>query len=173
MELLYREHQRSAHNVAIVATLPEAGADFATTRDAVTDMVRSATQHLMVLGFGLTDAKLREEMIVAAGRGVAMTVVGERSRDDLLAFARSWPATVPMATFLQLVEAQPGTSALMHAKVIVADRRWALVGSANFSSGGLSTNMELGLRIEGPAAERLCTIVERLRTGRWLEPLEW
>jgi len=171
LELLHREHNRAAHQVNIVATLPVATDDFASTRDSIIDLVRYAGTQLIVLGFGLTDGKLREEMIGAAGRGVSIMVVGERSRGDLLVFARGWPATVPPATFLQLVEPPAGKSALMHAKVIIADRIKALVGSANFSSGGMKTNMELGFLVEGPVVERLCTVVEHLHSSAWLEPL--
>jgi hypothetical protein len=33
--------------------------------------------------------------------------------------------------------------------------------------------MELGLKVDGPVAERLCIIVERLQSSRWLEAFVW
>ena len=38
----------------------------------------------------------------------------------------------------------------MHAKVIVADDREAIVGSANFTHSGSHRNFEVGIRLWGP-----------------------
>lgn len=38
----------------------------------------------------------------------------------------------------------------LHAKVVVVDRRLALVGSSNLSYRGMITNLELALLVEGP-----------------------
>ena len=43
----------------------------------------------------------------------------------------------------------------LHAKVIVADRRDALVTSANLTHAGLLENLEMGLRIQGVTAGTL------------------
>lgn len=50
----------------------------------------------------------------------------------------------------------------LHAKIIVVDRKKAVVGSANFSWGGMYSNYEVGLLIEGPSAWKLAEIVDHL-----------
>jgi len=50
----------------------------------------------------------------------------------------------------------------LHAKIIVADRKKAIVGSANLSWGGMYSNYEIGLLIEGEAAWKLAEIVDTL-----------
>lgn len=50
----------------------------------------------------------------------------------------------------------------LHAKVIVSDRRRAIVSSANLSFGGMFANYELGLLVEGETAWKLGKIVDRL-----------
>ena len=50
----------------------------------------------------------------------------------------------------------------LHAKVIVADRKKALVGSANFTWGGMYSNYEVGIRLEGEAAWKLAELVDSL-----------
>jgi phosphatidylserine/phosphatidylglycerophosphate/cardiolipin synthase-like enzyme len=171
LEIVSGEEREGAHAVKLVATAPTGTPELATTRGTLLELVDSASHTLLVLGFGLTDERLRQALIQAAGRGVRITVVGERSRGDVLDFARSWPATVGAARFLQLVEPPAGVSAIMHAKVVVADRRRVLIGYANFTSGGLNSNLELGLRVEGPVAESICRLVETLESRRWLELL--
>jgi len=48
----------------------------------------------------------------------------------------------------------------LHAKVIVADRDRAVIGSANFSWGGLSGNYEIGVLIQGRDAYTLSKLVD-------------
>jgi phosphatidylserine/phosphatidylglycerophosphate/cardiolipin synthase-like enzyme len=43
----------------------------------------------------------------------------------------------------------------LHAKIVVADRRMAIVGSANLTAHGLLLAHELALLVEGPAAEEI------------------
>ena len=59
----------------------------------------------------------------------------------------------------------------MHGKVLVADRARALLGSANFSVGGLSSNFEFGARIEGSFAIDLHRAIELLQREGWLVPV--
>jgi phosphatidylserine/phosphatidylglycerophosphate/cardiolipin synthase-like enzyme len=60
---------------------------------------------------------------------------------------------------------------LMHAKAIVADRRVALVGSANFTAGGLRSNLEVGVRVTGAVAADIVRTIERLEREGWLVPV--
>ncbi len=50
----------------------------------------------------------------------------------------------------------------LHAKVIVVDRKKAVVGSANFSWGGMYSNYEVGLLVEGEPAWKLGKIIDIL-----------
>jgi len=50
----------------------------------------------------------------------------------------------------------------LHAKIIVVDRRKAVVGSANLSWGGMYSNYEIGLLIEGKTAWKLAEIIDFL-----------
>lgn len=56
----------------------------------------------------------------------------------------------------------------MHGKVIVADRARVLIGSANFSVGGLAGNIKLGVRLEGAVAQEIHRTIEQLREEGWL-----
>jgi phosphatidylserine/phosphatidylglycerophosphate/cardiolipin synthase-like enzyme len=58
--------------------------------------------------------------------------------------------------------------ACMHAKFVVIDERVALVTSANFTDAGQTRNMEAGLRVVGPAAQRLASEIRLLISERHL-----
>lgn len=53
---------------------------------------------------------------------------------------------------------------LLHAKVLVVDRKTAVLGSANFSKGGLTNHYEIGLLIENEdIAWNLASLVDDLK----------
>lgn len=47
-----------------------------------------------------------------------------------------------------------------HAKVVLADRNWAYVGSTNMTQWSLAYSMELGVSLKGRAAGRIARVVE-------------
>jgi phosphatidylserine/phosphatidylglycerophosphate/cardiolipin synthase-like enzyme len=85
---------------------------------------------------------------------------------------RSWPTAAAPLLALQDTIPDREEHRRMHGKVIVSDRTQALVGSANFSVGGLRGNIELGVRVEGLIAQELCGTVEQLRDEGWLCPVK-
>lgn len=54
----------------------------------------------------------------------------------------------------------------LHAKIVAADRRRALVGSANLTAHGLLLAHELALLVEGPVAEEIAARIELLTRSR-------
>lgn len=54
----------------------------------------------------------------------------------------------------------------LHAKIVVADRQRALVGSANLTAHGMLLSHELAVVIEGPTAEQIAARVETLGRSR-------
>ena len=53
----------------------------------------------------------------------------------------------------------------LHAKTIIANRSRAVVGSANFSVGGLDKNYELGLYVTGDTAFKLASFVDSIASN--------
>jgi cardiolipin synthase len=50
----------------------------------------------------------------------------------------------------------------LHAKIIVSDRKKALVGSSNLTWGGMFGNCEIGLLVDGAAAWKLAELADAL-----------
>jgi phosphatidylserine/phosphatidylglycerophosphate/cardiolipin synthase-like enzyme len=95
-----------------------------------------------------TEGGLIEHVRHAASRGVYIRLVGDRK--EALSFfsdlARGWDLVTPLPELWIGTEAE-GWDWLMHCKVVMADNRDILIGSANFTRRGLETNAELGIRI--------------------------
>ena len=170
VELHHQEQPADLARVSLVATLPGGARPIAATRDVAREIVRGACRELLVVGFSITDAEFCALLTKRGADGVRVTVVGDREARDVEALARGWPATAAPLTALRDVEPERGEHRRMHGKVIVADRRVALLGSANFSVGGLSGNIELGVRVEGGVAQEIHRAVEALRDEGWLVP---
>jgi phosphatidylserine/phosphatidylglycerophosphate/cardiolipin synthase-like enzyme len=81
-----------------------------------------------------------------------------RIRSRLMSLRKSCH-TVDVASFVGEDRRQ------LHAKVVVADRKKAIIGSANFSWGGMVANYEIGVLIEGQAAWKMAELIDSMIAG--------
>ena len=88
---------------------------------------------------------------------------GDESPPDYVAreFARRfvaehWPGGRLPAVFFdpRAVDLYPGRRASLHAKCVVVDERYSLVGSANLTEAGQQRNIEAGLLVDDPLLAR-------------------
>jgi phosphatidylserine/phosphatidylglycerophosphate/cardiolipin synthase-like enzyme len=120
------------------------------TLAVLADLISEADQEVLLVSYAtLPGAEVRSALAAAAGRGVEITTLLERNASnpqftdhgepfpDLPARRLCWPATNRPA------------GAAMHAKILVVDRRTALIGSANLTGYGLQRNLECGLLVRG------------------------
>ncbi len=161
-----REIGKAADKVQLVGTLPMRAPGVVPTREAIRELIVSTKIEVLVIGFAFTDGWLRDLLVERAHAGVAVTVVGDRKNRVARALHRDWPAGLPLAAFEDVDGMDEYRS--LHAKVIVADRERAVIGSANFTLGGLERNLELGVRVEGETAERIVRTIEGLVREGWL-----
>lgn len=187
----YRLAQGRAHAVDTVWTGPEvAGSEVRRTEAVVNEIVASAQQELLIVGYWLVahTAQIRElikNLRQKAEGGVNVRFVldpGEKSKgaDNFTALGEQWPAGLeeaPRSVFswgegLATATSKSGVEfdRKLHAKVIVADRRDALVTSANLTHAGLLVNLEMGLRIQGPMAAAVVRHFNLLIDEGTLEP---
>jgi cardiolipin synthase len=55
---------------------------------------------------------------------------------------------------------------LLHAKVVVVDRKRAVVGSANLTAGGLGKNHEIAVLVEGETAWQIASLIDLMAEKR-------
>jgi len=58
------------------------------------------------------------------------------------------------------LERDGGGFETFHAKVVLADRNWAYVGSTNMNQWSLAYSMELGVSLKGRAAARIARVID-------------
>ena len=145
------EAQLASPTVVPVWTGPESTAGQGRlTLAVVADLIAEAETELLLASYATYPGPdVRQALHAALDRGVDVTLLLERAVDNpnfhgqgdpfpgLPARRLSWPAL-----------ARPGDAA-MHAKLLVVDRRIALVGSANLTGHALERNLECGVLIRG------------------------
>ncbi len=129
----------------------------------IRELLESARQEIQmaVYRFDVSSLPLLEILVQAASRGVRVLVI--------VSSFRSQPPEVQKV--LQRLENLPGTvlvdfsatGSLLHAKTIVVDRKRAVIGSANLTWGGMVTNHEIGVLIEGREAWEIGRLLDHLR----------
>lgn len=134
------------------------------TWPVVTDLLSSARQEILLVGYAVQEsAGVTEGLVAAADRGVQVTLLLERHEDNPGFTQHGDPLAGVPARRLHWPASKRDAHASLHAKVLVVDRRAALVGSANLTGAALERNLECGLLLRGgPHPEQVCRHVESL-----------
>ncbi len=147
----------------ILATGPEfIGKGVRGIEPVIEDMITQAEKELQLVAYVFTPSARGIFLLLnrAAERGVRVTVV-VNCKDSQHPEVRAWLDSVssqfPSVRVVDFCE--PGGRQL-HAKLIISDRRRAVIGSANFSWGGMVGNYEFGVLLEGEPAWKLAELVD-------------
>jgi phosphatidylserine/phosphatidylglycerophosphate/cardiolipin synthase-like enzyme len=154
-----------------VWTGPESGTPHGRLTLAVLgDLVEEARDELVLASYATVPSDdVRVALAAAASRGVAITLLLERPEDNAHFAGSSDPFPGLAAERLCWPASQRPQGSSMHAKILVVDRRTALVGSANLTGFALERNLECGLLVRGgPVPEQLA---EHLLTARGVGPV--
>ena len=110
----------------------------------LTSLIGSATSELLVYNEEMSDPTVVASLAAAARRGVVVKVVMTDETSWSKEFSTLTAAGVQVRVF------HGETPIYIHAKMIVADRKAAFIGSENFSKSSLDNNRELGLTVPDP-----------------------
>ena len=120
------------------------------TLAVVADLIDEAERELVLASYATVPGdNVRQALHAAVERGVALTLLLERPQDNPKFRGHSDPFPGLSARRLAWQAAARPLDAAMHAKVLVVDRRTALVGSANLTGHALERNLECGLLVRG------------------------
>ena len=102
---------------------------------------------------------LADSLVAARRRGVDLAVVTSVGRGGVIAGLASLQREGNPG-HLRVTEVRTDVSPLgSHAKVLVADRRRAYVGSANMTAAGFGRNVEVGVEVQGPQVADLARLL--------------
>jgi phosphatidylserine/phosphatidylglycerophosphate/cardiolipin synthase-like enzyme len=177
LELLAEERaaaQRTSDRVQLVCSPPDLDqVDARDTAVVVRDLLRDAKSSVLIVSFALDHGDkaraLFGELASRMDADPTLTVQlfanihrvkGDERADAALVSefkirfkTQVWPGARMPELFYDprsLVQGGP-TRAVLHAKCIVADKRWTLVTSANFTEAAHERNIEAGVLLDDPA----------------------
>lgn len=136
----------------------------ADARTRVLNLIGTAATTLDIEVYYIADVGVRTAIIGAQNRGVAVRVI--------LADASEVSDNPATATFLKNagVQVRILSNPVPHIKLVIADRKAALIGSHNLSSSSLRDNREIGEIVRSPAAVNV--LATRL-DGDWALATPW
>lgn len=150
----------------VVWTGPKTDGSFLrSTAEVIRELIRGSKEMILVIGYWIVaggyDGIVHEIISLlaqAVARGVKVIfILDERARGDARTnrqiLADAWPKPIPLPEVLTWKLPADDTYLKLHAKVIVADGKDALVTSANLTHHALDRNMEMGVRIVGSPAQ--------------------
>jgi len=173
MHLQRAEHLRQLEEIELVATLPGFARDgFRETSSVMGELIARAQTSILLLAYRLTDQKIIEGLHSYHQRAGTRLKLVVSHEEDLEAIMKNWPSDarvsfVDAAQYVERVDLEltddrgQRSYPPFHAKTIVVDGRHCYVGSANFTLGGMSRNVEIGLKVDSArVADALWGLVE-------------
>lgn len=158
---------RHASHVELVVSGPTSSVIHARrTEQLVAQLIGEAQRDILLITFGLqVQPDLRDALVSATARGVAVTVLAEDPADNP-AFTGDPARALTGLDVRRLrwpAEHRPEGGAALHAKVIVVDGAIAFITSANLTRRAAGDNLEVGVLIRGgDVPGRLVAHVDRL-----------
>jgi len=152
------------HTQVVVTGLAWMGSGIGSIESAMERLFREAEREILITSYSISNATdlMIEWFESALARGVLIRMVMNRicqQPPGVVVRLESLSRTYPHFYLYDFTDEQEYD---LHAKVIVTDRRMALVGSSNLSRRGLLNNHELALFIEGKSAEQIASAVDKL-----------
>ncbi len=137
------------------------------TLAVLSDLIAEATREIVLVSYAtMPSPDVRAALLNATAGGVALVLLLERPVDNPGFQGQDDPFPGLPARRLYWPSFARERNASMHAKILVIDRRVALVGSANLTDYGLERNLECGLLVRGGPVPGL--LVEHLLTANGL-----
>lgn len=149
------------------------------TAQALLDVIDEARAELTLMTFSAREHDgIREGLVKAIQRGVQVDVTVETISGAKGLLSPPEPAAafagIPSVRLWWWNPARRPSSAHLHAKLAIADRKALLVSSANLTQSGVSHNIEAGLLVRGgPAPQRVAEHIAALRADGTLIPLNF
>lgn len=127
-------------------------------------LIQQATREIHIIAYLITPSALGilEMLEQAAERGVRIVIVVNDLQSQNKAVVQKLTEISDEYPHVNIADFIGGRNRPLHAKILVADRKAAFVGSANLSWGGMFSNYEIGLLVQGKVAWKLSEIADRL-----------
>lgn len=168
--------QPASEAVEVVCTSPDRlGIPVRTTLATARELIQTSQDEIVIVGYVFTGGAgvLITDLATARLQGVQVILIGNQMATHLPVIRSLWPKESPAPKIFSREADEQDPMAALHAKLLLCDRTKALVTSANFSHHGMHQNIEIGVKVESPALERLRAFIAAMITGGEVCQLKW
>jgi cardiolipin synthase len=148
----------------VVTGLAWMGSGIGSIESAMERIFRQAEHEILITTFSISNETdlLLEWLEGALARGILVKIIINNIQEQPIEVIERIKELSRSYSHLYLYNFEGGQGRDLHAKVITADRKIALVGSSNLSRRGLQNNHELALFIQGFSAEKVSQALDKL-----------
>lgn len=142
----------------LVGTLPlNIGIKIRKTLPVVEELITSAKKNLLITGYSISDySKSIFTLIENQVKVGIKTYIFINDDDKLEEYFREFFNTLGgTLRIFRYKSTKTNLNSTMHAKIIISDKKKALISSSNLSYGGFINNIELGTLVEGDQITKL------------------
>lgn len=125
-------------------------------QDQIIEFIRSAKESIDIQMYLLTSEEVMQELVNAAQKGVQVRIILEPRVED----ARKQKVFSLLSAAGCQVRWASQSYKLTHSKIIIVDKKRAIVGSINLSKSALTENREVAIKIEGKPVDELIRVFE-------------
>lgn len=150
----------------LVTGLVWMGGGFRSIESALNELLCAAQEELLITAYAIGNASdnIFDKLRSPLERGVKIHLIVNRLEKQPHVVVKSLKDLAILYPYFHLYTFESNEEIIdLHAKTIVADRKKALVGSANISYRGWTTNYELAVLITGQPALEIAKAIDRLR----------
>ena len=151
--------------IEIIATGPEFIIQGARSfESAMENLIMEARKEIHIVAYMMTTSALPliKKLKQVMDKGVTVTLLLNNDDNDvniknfLLEMKENYTPLFKMVNFYKRTQKN------IHAKIIISDRKKAIIGSANFSWGGFTGNYEMGVLVTGETAWKIAKMIDSL-----------
>ena len=163
-----------ANDKVVVTGLAWVGSGFGAIESAIEKLFREAKQEITITAYSIGSSTdlLFEWLEAVLSRGVRINIIVNRLEAQPASVVSHLYNLLKCFPHFFLYQFMSDNEADLHAKVVIVDRKIALVGSSNISRRGLLYNHELSVLVENPSAENLARAVDILIASRYVSVVQ-
>lgn len=149
------------------------GSGIGSIETSMESLFRESRQEILITAYAVSNAAdmILNWMEGSLSRGVLIRFAINKLNEQPQGVARRLNELNQIFPHFHLYTFQGDGDEDLHAKVIVADRNSAIVGSSNLSRRGLHTNHELALIVKGQGAQAVAEALDKLFTAKHLSKI--
>jgi len=134
------------------------------TNPVVEELIRNADKEIQIVAYLFSSHALHILELIedAAEKGVKVDIIINDLRSQHENVIAKLNQLVNNFPHLRVYNFEGNQKEMIHAKILVTDRKKAIVGSANFSWSGMYKNYEIGVFIEGETVWDLAKVVDEI-----------